>query len=38
MVVAGPAIVERTTTTVVVRPGETLSVNEYGTFSISVGR
>jgi N-methylhydantoinase A len=34
MVVAGPAVVERTTTTVVVRPGETLRVNDFGTFSI----
>jgi N-methylhydantoinase A len=35
MRVRGPAVVERTTTTVVVRPGEILTVNPYGTFAIS---
>ena len=35
MVVEGPAVVERTTTTVVVRPGEALNVNEFATFAIS---
>jgi len=38
MVVQGPAVVERTTTTVVVRPRETLTVNDLGTFSIALGR
>jgi N-methylhydantoinase A len=38
MVVEGPAVVERTTTTVVVRPGDTLTVNPFGTFSIVCAR
>ena len=34
MKVTGPAIIERTTTTVVIRPGDVLRVNEVGAFSI----
>ena len=34
MKLTGPAIIERTTTTVVIRPGDVLRVNEVGAFSI----
>jgi N-methylhydantoinase A len=34
MKITGPAIIERTTTTVVLRPGDVLRVNEVGAFSI----
>ena len=35
MRVSGPAIIERTTTTIVIREGDVLSVNEVGAFSIT---
>ena len=38
MVVEGPAVVERTTTTVVVGPRETLAVNDFGTLSVVLAR